>query len=310
MLKQYQLQNGRIVESGDQPGNVLVFIAPDDDERKLLLGTYKLDEHTLNSALDPDELSRLEFEEDHVAMIFKRPKNYSSRDQFLFKVGAVGVFLFQERLIVLLSDDIQLFSGKLFNRVASLLDLTLRLVYRTIQHYIEHLKVINMIADSLEKKISTAMENRYLLNLFTLEKSLVYYLSAINSNSSLIDKWKHNAVKLGMTTGDQELLEDIIIENNQCYRLAEIYSTILAGMMDARVSIVNNNINVLMKTLNIITIGIMVPTFVVSAFSMNVRMPMDMHHPLAFWVIVGLAAASVGAFFMLWKRKVGARTVD
>ncbi len=310
MLKQYLLRDGRLQESGDQPGNILVFIAPDDAERKLLLGTYKLDEHTMNSALDPDELSRLEFEEDHVAMIFKRPKNYSSRDQFLFKVGSVGVFLFQERLVVLLSDDIQLFSGKLFNRVNSLLDLALRLVYRTIQHYVEHLKVINMIADSLEQKISTAMENKYLLNLFTLEKSLVYYLSAINSNSSLIDRWKYNAAKLGMTDRDLELLEDIFIENNQCYRLAEIYSTILASMMDARVSIVNNNLNVLMKTLNIITIGIMVPTFVVSAFSMNVSMPMNMQHPMAFWVIVGLAAASVAAFFLIWKHKVGARTVD
>jgi magnesium transporter len=304
MLKQYLLKDGHLQECDDQPGNILVFVTPDDAERKLLLGTYKLDEHTLNSALDPDEVSRLEFEDDHVAMIFKRPKNYSSRDQYLFKVGSVGVFLFEERLIVLLSDDIQLFNGKLFNRVNSLLDLTLRVLYRTIQHYVEHLKVINMIADSLEQKISTAMENKYLLNLFTLEKSLVYYLSAINANASLIDRCKHNAVKLKMTEADVELLEDILIENNQCYRLADIYSTILGGMMDARVSIVNNNLNVLMKTLNIITIGIMVPTFVVSAFSMNVQ------HPLAFWAIAGMALASVVIFILIWRHKVGSRTVD
>jgi len=73
-------------------------------------------------------------------------------------------------------------------------------------------------------------------------------------------------------------------------------------MMDARVSIVSNNLNVLMKTLNIITIGIMVPTFVVSAFSMNVRIPLSgLHH--AFWIIMGLAVVSVIGFMVFWKRK-------
>ena len=117
------------------------------------------------------------------------------------------------------------------------------------------------------------MENKYLINLFSLEKSLVYYLNAINSNGVLIEKIRHNAARIGFTQEKMELLDDIIIENNQCYRQAEIYSNILASLMDARVSIVSNNLNVLMKTLNIITIAIMVPTFVVSRFSMNVKIP-------------------------------------
>ena len=99
-----------------------------------------------------------------------------------------------------------------------------------------------------------------------------------------------------------EILDDIIIENNQCYTQAEIYSNILAGLMDARVSIVSNNLNMLMKTLNIITIGIMVPTLVVSAFSMNVSIPMQ-HNPLAFWIIMGLAIFSVIVFMLFWKFK-------
>lgn len=305
MLKSYLLSENKIVETEDQQGNILVFINPDAAERKHLLNDYKLDEHTLNSALDPDELARLEVEPEHVAMIFKRPKNYSSKDQFLFKVSSVGVFLFKERVIVLLSEDVPIFTGKLFLTVTSLSDLTLRMIGRTIYHYIEHLKVINMITDSLEQKINTAMENRYLLNLFTLEKSLVYYLSAINSNSMLVEKIKNNAAKLGLTQTNMELLDDITIENNQCNKQAEIYSNILANMMDARASIVGNNLNILMKTLNIITIGIMVPTFVVSAFSMNVALPFDKHHPAVFWSILVLAAISVLLFIMVWKRQSG-----
>jgi magnesium transporter len=145
------------------------------------------------------------------------------------------------------------------------------------------------------------MENRYLINLFSLEKSLVYYLNSVNSNAMLIEKLRHNAVKIGFTPEETEFLDDLSIENNQCYRQAEIHSNILASLMDARASIVGNNLNLLMKTLNIITICIMVPTFVVSAFSMNVGIPLQ-RHPFAFWIILGMAVLSVVATILVWKR--------
>jgi len=303
MLKRFQLLENKVVEADSKQAQILVYVNPDESEKKLLLDVCKLDEHTLNSALDPDELSRLEIESDHVAMIFKRPKNYSSKDHFLFKVSSAGLFLFKDRLIMVLPEDVQMFSGKLFGKVTSLVDCCLRILSRTIYHYIEHLKVINMITDSLEEKINTSMENKYLLNLFTLEKSLVYYLNAISSNGSLIERLKNNSSKFGFSQDNIELLDDIIIENSQCNRQAEIYSNILSGLMDARASIVGNNLNQLMKTLNIITIGIMVPTLVVSAFSMNVAMPLDNQHPLTFWFIMGLALLSVVLFFLIWSRR-------
>jgi magnesium transporter len=144
------------------------------------------------------------------------------------------------------------------------------------------------------------MENKYLINLFTLEKSLVYYLNAINSNRVLVERLKLNAAKIGLNPDQLELIDDIIIENNQCYRLAEIYSNVLSNLMDARASIVSNNLNVLIKTLNIITIGIMIPTLVVSAFSMNVKIPLaELRH--AFWIILGLAGVSVVGVIMIWR---------
>ncbi|HBB66968.1 MAG TPA: hypothetical protein DCZ93_06665 [Elusimicrobia bacterium] len=125
----------------------------------------------------------------------------------------------------------------------------------------EHLKIINMIADEIERKINSSMENRYLLNLFTLEKSLVYYLNAVNANSYVIERLKHAAEKVGFSQRSVEFLDDIMIENNQCSRQAEIYSNILAGLMDARASIVSNNLNVMMKNLNAVVIAIAVPSF-------------------------------------------------
>ncbi len=302
MLRSYKIQNGTIVETPDEVSEISVFINPTIEEKDIMIGSYNIDSHTLQSALDPDEVSRLEFEPDHAVFIVKRPQNYSGADDFLFKVSSYGIFLYQNRLIIVLMENINLFDGKIFNKVNSLLDIVLRLIYSTITHYFNHLKVINMISDSLEQKINTSMKNKYLINLFTLEKSLVYYLNAINANTYVIDRIKLNNVKMGFTTENAEFLDDIIIENNQCYKLAEIYSNILAGLMDARVSIVSNNLNILMKTLNIITIAIMVPTFVVSAFSMNVHIPLE-NNPYAFIIIMSLAVISVLSFLIFWRLK-------
>jgi magnesium transporter len=302
MKTQYDIIQNRIVPSEQEHSPILVFTNPDELEKKYLIEELKIDEHTLTSALDPDELSRLEFEPDHTAIIFKRPRNYSGKDKLLFKVGSCGVFLFKTRLVLVQTEDIPLFEGKQFNNVQTLTETVLKLLYRSIFHFLEHLKVITMITDELERKINTAMENKYLLNLFTLEKSLVYYLNSINSNGGLIEKLKNNSTKLGFTTGEIELLDDLIIENNQCFRQSEIHSNILASLMDARASIVGNNLNVLMKTLNLITISIMVPTLVVSIFSMNVPIPgQEQQH--SFWLIMVLAIASVGLMMLVWKRK-------
>ena len=302
MMTRYAIVQNRVVPSELELSPILVFTNPDEREKKYLIEELKIDEHTLASALDPDELSRLEFEPNHTAIIFKRPRNYSGKDKLLFKVDSCGVFLFKDRLILVQTEDLPLFEGKQFTNIQTLTETMLKLLYRTIFHFLEHLKVITMITDELERKINKAMENKYLLNLFTLEKSLVYYLNSINSNGGLIEKLKNNSVKLGFTTGEIELLDDLIIENNQCYRQSEIHSNILASLMDARASIVGNNLNVLMKTLNLITISIMVPTLVVSIFSMNVPIPGQAHQH-SFWLIMVLAIASVGAMMLIWKRK-------
>lgn len=301
MLKQLYITDGRVTENGQGEASVWVYTSPDEAERRFLIEELKIDEHTLNSALDPDELSRLEFEPEHVAMIFKRPKHYTAQDNFLFRVLSTGVFLFKDRLVIVKADEALLFEGKPFIRIQSVQDVFLKLIYRAISHFVEHLKAINMISTELEQQINTSTENKYLLNLFTLEKSLVYYLSAINSNGILVDKLKNAAAKLGLTPENVEFLDDILIENNQCRGQTEIYSQVLSSLMDARASIISNNLNVRIKALTIITIAIMLPTLIVSIFSMNVRIPLEPYYH-AFWIITALAAVSVVTIAVLWRK--------
>jgi magnesium transporter len=216
-------------------------------------------------------------------------------------VISTGVFLFKDRLIIVRADEALLFEGRPFIKIQSVQDVFLKLIYRAISHFVEHLRAINMISTELEQQINTSMENKYLLNLFTLEKSLVYYLSAINSNGVLIDKVRNNAAKLGLTQENVEFLDDVLIENNQCRGQTEIYSQVLSSLMDARASIISNNLNVRIKALTIITIGIMLPTFIVSIFSMNVPVPFG-EHPYGFWIVATLAGVSAAIVAILWRK--------
>lgn len=302
MLKRFEIEKGAVVPTEFDTAKILVFVNPDKTEIDFLTENYCLDEHTVNSAFDPDELSRLEFEKNHFAVIFKRPRNFSSNEQFLFKVSSMGIFVFQDRMIILISEDVPLFDGRISYNVNTLLDVLLRIIYRSITHFLQHLRVINMVSDELEQKVNTSMENKYLLHMFSLEKSLVYYLNAIHSNAVLIEKLKNNAARIGFTVINQEALDDIGIENNQCLKQTEIYSNIISGLTGARASIVNNNLSNLMKTLNILTVSIMVPTFVVSVFSMNVKIPLQ-DNPVAFAMVMVLSAMALGASLLFFRYK-------
>jgi len=256
MLRKFAIRENKVVESCDEDAQIFVFINPDAAEIKQL-ESMGIDNHNITSAMDPDELGRAEFEPDHVALILKRPKNYSSEDNFLFKVMSMGLFLFKDRLVLIRSDEVSLFEGKHFVGVSTLTGVTLKIFYGIISHFLSHLKIIAMISDSLEQKINQSMENKYLFNMFTLEKSLVYYLNATTSNATVIDKLKINGPKFKFTPEELEFVDDLIIESHQCAKQAEIHSNVLAGLMDARASIVNNNLNVWIKQLTLISIVFM-----------------------------------------------------
>jgi magnesium transporter len=301
MKRIFSIINEKISDANPGNQSILSYINPTDEEKKELVTKYLIDEHTLACALDPDEPGRVEQEPNHIALIFKRPKNYSANDRFLFKVVSIGLFIFKDQLIIVQAEDIELFKGKQFYCVKSTEEASLKVILACIHHYLGHLKGINQITEEIEDLISVSMENKHLLNLFSLEKSLVYYLSAINSNNYALEKFKALAIKNVWNSSLLELLDDLIVENTQCYRQAEIHSNILASLMDARVSIVSNNLNILMKTLNLITIFIMVPTLVVSVFSMNVSIPLE-KHPWAFWLIMGLTICSIIIARFAWIR--------
>jgi magnesium transporter len=250
MQKKFVLKECHLVEGDGEDCPVAWYSDPTPEEKKYLVEKLNIDEHTLASALDPDELPRIEFEPAHVAIIINWPRRFQGKDLFTLKVSSLGIFLFKDRLVVVTLETDDPFTGKAFAKVKSLPHLMLEVISEATNHFTAHLRAINTVSEELEQKINRSMENKYLLHMFSIEKGLTYYLSAIFTNGVLIEKLRSNGSKIGFSQEEMEFLEDIHVENNQCYKQAEIYSNVLSSLMDARASIVSNNLNVLIKILN------------------------------------------------------------
>ncbi len=298
MIKKYSVVDGRLAEALEQPALISIYVDPDETEKKYLIEEKKINEHTIQSSLDPHELGRIEFTPDHATLILKTPKSYVSEDDFLFKVKSFGLFIFSDHLILLLADDFPIFESEYFKNTSNIQDALLKLINQSIGHFESHLKVINMVNDELEHEINTSVTNQQLLNMFKLEKSLVFYLNAISSNSHVIDKIKVNAAKFNFTPAHLELLDDLAIENVQCYKMAEIYSQVISGLMDARASLISNNLNFMMKNLNALVIAVAVPSFFAGVGGMS-----------EFMVIFGAKNTTLSyALFVLSMIFIGAGT--
>lgn len=254
MKEFFELKDGQVLESLSAESNVVLYTLPDEAEKKEILNNLRLDPHALESALDQDEISRMECLQDDLYVIWKRPNNTSFAQQFKLEVSSIGFYLQKDRLTIILSEGIIPFKEKEFLGTATLPDLLLRILQHTIHHFLGHLKAIKQLTAEIQAKLNASLGNQYLLQMFTLGENLIYYIDALEANNTVLARLHKEWERVGFTRVELGLMEDIIIEHHQCAKQAEIYSTVLSGLMDARASIINNNMNRLLKDLTIINI--------------------------------------------------------
>lgn len=252
MYKKFDIAEREIVLSDKDNNLIDIYTNPDEKEKQGILKDLYFDEHTLLSALDADEIPRVEFEEEYTFVVWKRPKNYSIEEEIHFGVSSIGMILSNKKLVVILEDDYELYNRREFSNVNSVFNYFLKILSYTVRQYVEHIKEIKMMTKDIAAKLNTSLDNKYLIQMFNLSESLVYFIEAITANNTVLRKINNNVLKLGITPEEVEALEDLIIDNTQCLKQAEIYSTILSGLMDARGNLINNNVNVLMRKLTVI----------------------------------------------------------
>ena len=224
MFRCYDLVDGRVQSCPEgQLGIIQVYSAPTEEEKRYLVDQCGIDEHTLVSALDEDEISRVEYEHNHIAVILKRPRNFQVDRTMAFKVSSIGAFLFKDRIVVLQAEPMPLFEhGRMPLRGNTIQGVLLRLLHHSTHHFLQHLRIIRNISDEIENKIEFAVTNKSLVNMFSLLKSLTYYESATSANQLLLLKLKNDAGKIGFNEEELDFLDDITVENKQCDNLAGI----------------------------------------------------------------------------------------
>jgi magnesium transporter len=251
MVERFGIQNHSLCPSPE--GNIYYYYNVDSEEKELIQKTFDIDEHSLASALDVDEVARFEFEENDYTIIWKSPTPLILADISSLNIMSIGFFVRKENLIIISNKKLPNLPGKPPLHIETLTDVIFFFQYHIIRNFTEHLKIIKLMSREIQEKINTSMQNEYLLQMFHLSEILTFYLEALNGNQKSLTKFQ-NYLFVKAIPCDEDFLGDLLIETEQAAKQAEIYSEVFASLMDARASIINNNMNVLIKNLTIINI--------------------------------------------------------
>jgi magnesium transporter len=177
----------------------------------------------------------------------------------------------------------------------------LHMLWSIASSYLRYLNDINQAVDRLEEQLQRALQNREVLALLRYQKSLVFFTTALEINELMLERLER-AELLELEPADADLLDDVITENQEARKMAEIASDILSQMMDAFASIISNNLNVVMKFLASVTVVLIVPQIIGTFYGMNVGLPIG-DHPFAFFVMVGLSIVTAAVVGFIFRKK-------
>ncbi|HUR09799.1 MAG TPA: magnesium transporter CorA family protein [Flavitalea sp.] len=262
----------------------------------------------LTDSLDIDERSRFEEEDNVKLIVIKTPtenNSFNESDAYYITIP-ICIILTADQIVTVNSFDngaIKKFLNSFQNRHPDNNNMMiLKIIEKIIQAYMDYLKEINIRRNVLEQKLYASSQNEQLLQLMRIQKSLVYFVTALRSNELLLMKMERTQF-LVLDEDEKEFLNDLIVDNSQALEMANIYTNILSSTLDAFASIIANNQNVVLKRLSIITIIVTFPVLITGLFGMNVPSGFE-RSPYAFYIVSFLSFAIVAsiAFYFIRKR--------
>ncbi len=264
-----------------QSGSWFNLIDPSDDEIKKVSLVLNLDDSFLKNSLDSDERSRIDLDDGHLLIIINVP-TVDEGDNF--DTLPLGLIFTQTSFITVCSKENRIIksfnaeTAKFFN-TSNKTNFMLNILFRASKFYLRYLDYIYKQSEVMENSLRKTMKNKALFKLFELQKSLVYFTTALKDNNMVLQKILRltktgsAASVMKFTEDDIDMLEDVIIENRQALEMVEMHRNILENMMNAFASIISNNLNIVMKRLTSITIILAIPTMFASFWGMNVDLP-------------------------------------
>ena len=282
-------------------------VNPSQEEINILTGTYHVPIEIISDILDVDERSRMEIDDDWIVLILRIPI-YSKGNGIPYVTIPFGIILLNDFLVSICSSQ-----NEILNEITqpvrnkkidfeNKINFILHIFLSSAKVYLKYLKQINVETTGIEKELEQSTRNKELQKLLRMEKCLVYFITSLKSNELLLAKLR-NSKFFNVNEFNDDLLEDVIIENKQAVEMANIYSDIQSGMMDAFASVISNNMNVVMKQLTSITIILMIPTLIASFYGMNIPNSFEKSHwGFALVIILSIALSGLGLFFFRKKK--------
>ncbi len=293
-----------------EPGTWFNMIKPTGDEIKSVTDAIGVDADFLRDALDIEERSRIEIEDNNLLLIINVP---TMEDEDSFDTLPLGIVMTPHHIVTISLRENKIISFfnedtcKIFN-TNERTNFVFQILSRSTRFYLRYLEHINKLTDQVEVNLRKTMKNKALFQLFEVQKSLVYFTTALKDNGMVLDKlMRHKKMAaiqniMQFTEDDEDTLEDVIVENRQALEMVEMHRNILESMMDAFASIINNNLNIVMKFLTSVTIILAVPTLIASLWGMNVPVPFG-NHPFGFTFILLFALLVAGTIAFVLIRK-------
>ena len=272
------------------------------DETNQLQEDYDIEQDHILDILDPDELSRMEDGEGYILTIVRVPVYDPAAETPYFAVP-VGIIIKGKTIITICWTDCEILKDFGNNRIKNIRltdfpSFIVQIMNRANLNFLRYLKEINRRSTSIQNEMRMEIENQEIMLMLGLEKSLVYFSTSLKSNALLLQKMKSTKL-IKFDDEDIDFVEGVAIDNRQAIEMADTYTDILFGVMDAFSSVTSNNLNIVMKKLAIINLVMMAPTFVTSFFGMNFKLPFD-NMPGYWAVIMATLLCVISVFLSVW----------
>ncbi len=312
MISRYITDNGTLREINENtPGMWINLTAPSHDESLEIAERYNIDITDVRAALDEEESSRVDVNEDYVLILFDIPTVEIRHNQEAYTTIPLGIIWTDEAIITVCSVETPVIKHFIVNHLRDFttkkqVRFTYQIIYRTNMLYQSYLRIIDRRRLEMEERMGGVTENADIVNLHELESNLVYFDTSLRANRMIVDRLtRYSGIK--KFPEDQELLDDVIVENLQAIEMTQIYRDILKGTRELMSTMIDNRQNEIMKYLTAITIVMAIPTIISGIYGMNVNgegMPFAASR-YGFAIVCGitLLVCIIVAFF-LKKRKM------
>lgn len=307
MIRIWKQKNGSFEEIEKSQRNCWIdVVSPTAEELLRLQNEFKIPEDFLTDVLDIDERSRTEIEGRHFMIIMRIPV-FRPEDDTPYYTIPLGIIMSPLFIITICLYPNEVVNPRALQKIPEFSlenrpNFVLHLLFRSATFFLRYLKEINKITENIENELRKTTRNKDLTKLHFYEKCLIYFTTSLKSNEILIAKLQNSRVAKSNIV-DEDLIEDVIIENRQASEMARVHSEIIENLMEFFSSVINNNLNNVVKLLTAITIIVMFPNLVASYFGMNVPNGWEHHHlgfVYAFFISVVVAVLGV-LVFKKWK---------